>query len=81
MVDTVRARLRAPGPFSLLRAAALPALLTLALLSPPAAAHQQAKDAPQVLAPGYGALNYDAPAPGSYRLPPLGAAADGAVID
>lgn len=33
------------------------------------------------LAPGYGDLGYAPPAPGSYRLPPLGAAADGQVLD
>lgn len=31
--------------------------------------------------PGYGALPYTAPAPGSYQLPSLGMAADGEVID
>jgi cytochrome c peroxidase len=35
----------------------------------------------QTLAPGYGALPYEAPPPGSYQLPVLGAAADGAAID
>ena len=34
-----------------------------------------------VLAPGYGELDYDPPAPGTYTLPPLGKAADGAVLD
>lgn len=34
-----------------------------------------------VAAPAYRPLAYPAPAPGSYELPPLGAAADGAVID
>jgi len=34
-----------------------------------------------VLAPGWAPLNYPAPAPGSYQLPPLGDAADGAVLD
>ena len=34
-----------------------------------------------VLAPGYGELDYDPPAPGTYTLPPLGTAADGAVLD
>ena len=33
------------------------------------------------LAPGYTALPYQPPKPGSYRLPPLGEAADGEVID
>ena len=35
----------------------------------------------QVLAPGYGALQYEPPAAGSYQLPPLGTAVDGRVID
>lgn len=35
----------------------------------------------QPLAPGYGELGYETPAPGSYALPPLGAAAGGAVLD
>ncbi len=33
------------------------------------------------LPPGYGELGYAPPAPGSYRLPPLGRAADGEVLD
>lgn len=33
------------------------------------------------LAPGYGNLSYVLPAPGSYRLPPMGRAADGNVLD
>jgi len=37
--------------------------------------------APEVLAPGYGQLEFVAPAAGTYRLPPLGPAADGAVLD
>ena len=35
----------------------------------------------QVLAPGYQALGYQAPAPGSYQLPPLGVAADAVLLD
>ncbi|MDX1604545.1 MAG: cytochrome c peroxidase [Candidatus Competibacterales bacterium] len=49
--------------------------------------HQQQEEiaatqpaAPAILAPGYGTLDFDPPAPGSYRLPPLGPAADGEVI-
>nr|WP_241263112.1 SCO family protein [Parahaliea mediterranea] len=34
-----------------------------------------------VLAPGYGELAYEPPAPGTYALPPLGAAVDGQVRD
>lgn len=33
------------------------------------------------LAPGYGVLPYELPQPGSYSLPPLGMAEDGAVLD
>lgn len=36
---------------------------------------------PQVLAPGYGPLEFSPPAPGSYELPPLGEAANGIVLD
>lgn len=36
---------------------------------------------PTVLAPGYESLKFPAPAPGSYRLPALGVAADGQVLD
>ena len=36
---------------------------------------------PQVLAPGYGPLEFEPPLPGSYALPPLGVAADGDVLD
>lgn len=35
----------------------------------------------QVLAPGYGALSFSPPEPGTYQLPPLGFAADGDVLD
>ncbi len=34
----------------------------------------------EVLAPGYGRLEFEAPTPGSYRLPPFGEAADGTVL-
>ena len=34
-----------------------------------------------VLAPGYGALTFTAPLPGTYQLPPLGLAADGKVVN
>ncbi len=44
-----------------------------------AAEHQH--PAPAVLAPGYFALEFPAPVPGSYQLPPLTAAADGPVLD
>lgn len=35
----------------------------------------------QILAPGYGSLQFTAPEPGTYNLPVLGSAADGAVLD
>ncbi|HSS66560.1 MAG TPA: cytochrome c peroxidase [Gammaproteobacteria bacterium] len=35
----------------------------------------------EVLAPGWKPLEFEAPVPGTYRLPPLGRAADGAVVD
>ncbi|MDD1623137.1 MAG: SCO family protein [Methylococcaceae bacterium] len=35
----------------------------------------------QLLAPGYGTLEFTAPEPGSYTLPVLGSAADGKVLD
>ncbi len=44
-----------------------------------AAEHQH--PAPTVLAPGYFALEFPPPVPGSYQLPPLMAAADGPVLD
>jgi cytochrome c peroxidase len=42
--------------------------------------HTQPGAEAQVLAPGYGELGFTPPAPGSYSLPPLGDAADGAVV-
>jgi cytochrome c peroxidase len=62
--------------------AALPWLVTLLWLPAAtglAAAHEHAD--PVVLAPGYADLEFTPPAPGSYRLPPLGAAPDGQVLD
>ncbi|MDD5461050.1 MAG: cytochrome c peroxidase [Methylococcales bacterium] len=41
-----------------------------------------AQPAPEpILAPGYGSLQFSAPEPGTYSLPVLGIAADGAVLD
>ncbi len=51
-------------------------LLVLAGLWGPASAAEP----PPVLAPGYGPLAFAAPEPGSYRLPPIGPAADGTVL-
>ena len=43
---------------------------------------QHRHDAPaQVLAPGYRVLEYAAPEPGTYQLPPLGKAGSGTVLD
>ena len=63
-----------------------PAILVAAgvfCLFPAVALHAQHQhDAPaQVLAPGYRVLEYDAPEPGSYQLPPLGSAGAGLVLD
>ncbi len=40
-----------------------------------------AEESNQVLAPGYGALQFNAPEPGTYQLPPIGQAGDGNIID
>jgi cytochrome oxidase Cu insertion factor (SCO1/SenC/PrrC family) len=56
----------------------------LLMLLPSLAASQQhhaQTDEPQVLAPGYSALTFPAPVAGSYRLPALGGAADGDLLD
>jgi cytochrome c peroxidase len=49
-----------------------------------ALAHSGHKDRaelkPQILAPGYHALNFDAPLPGTYSLPRIGMAADGNIL-
>ena len=62
-----------------------PLILLLATLPVVAASQQQPHhepaEKPQVLAPGYSALEFEAPAPGSYLLPPLGDAANGALLD
>lgn len=55
--------------------------IALLLLSAASAAHKKQDEAPVVLAPGYSALEYQAPTPGSYTLPSLGAAADAPFID
>ena len=44
------------------------------------AQHQHDEQA-QILAPGYRVLEYEAPEPGTYRLPPLGRAGSGLVLD
>jgi cytochrome c peroxidase len=58
------------------------ALLLLAVLaSNSSIAHEKLKGPPVVLAPGYTPLNYPAPIPGSYQLPPIQAAADAPYLD
>ena len=52
-----------------------------ALFATSAAAHEKAEGPAVVLAPGYGALNYQAPLPGSYQLPPVQPASDAPYID
>ena len=60
-------------------------VLLLLLLPLAAASQQQPHHKPsariQVLAPGYTALEFAAPEPGTYALPPLGEAADGILLD
>ena len=56
----------------------LTSLLAVASDKPP---HHKAASQPQILAPGYSALEFTAPEPGTYSLPPLGEAADGALLD
>lgn len=57
--------------------------LVVLLAAGAAQAHQRHADdtTPVVRAPGWGKLAYTAPVAGTYRLPPLGAAADGATLD
>lgn len=60
------------------------AVLLLALptiAAPEQRPHHKGADQPQVLAPGYSALEFPAPAAHSYALPPLGEAADGVLLD
>ena len=56
------------------------AFLLSTLTAQPLIAQDDKKPA-EVLAPGWTELEFEPPEPGSYRLPPLGAAGDGAVID
>ena len=60
------------------------AVLLLALptiATPEQQPHHKGADRPQVLAPGYSALKFPAPAARSYSLPSLGKAADGVLLD
>ncbi len=58
--------------------------LLLVMLPLVAASQQQPHHRPtqpQILAPGYSVLEFPAPEPGTYALPPLGEAADGTLLD
>ena len=61
-------------------AGALLASFFLSLLTPIAVAQTDTAE-PQVLAPGWTELEFEAPEAGSYRLPPIGLAGDGQVLD
>ena len=56
-------------------------LLGSVVLAGSALAHDKPTGPPVVLAPGYSTLNYAAPTPGSYQLPPIQAAADAPYLD
>ena len=53
------------------------ALLAVAVVCQAVPAHDPQ---PEILAPGWGILNYEAPTPGTYRLPPIMRAVDGRVL-
>ena len=59
--------------------------ILIALVTLPAWAaspqHEEHKAQPQVLAPGYSTLEFPAPEPGTYTLPPLGQAAEAELLD
>jgi cytochrome c peroxidase len=65
-------RRRADGPARLLAAL---------LLAAPLVSAQHLHEPPKALAPGYAPLAFPLPAAGSYQLPPLWDAGDGAVVD
>ncbi len=56
-------------------------LLFGVLLSGSVFAHEKPQGPTVVLAPGYAPLNYPAPLPGSYQLPPIQTAADAPYLD
>jgi cytochrome c peroxidase len=59
---------------------ALSSVLAAVLILTSLASHAEVEEKPQVLAPGYGSLQYDPPMAGSYYLPSLGAAGDGKIL-
>lgn len=75
--------MREPGIAQRGQASAVLACLCLLLAVPGPAAEPaaEAESEPAVLAPGWKQLEYDPPVAGSYELPPIGPAADGAVLD
>lgn len=64
-----------------MRTSASGLLMLTALLAGNAVAHEKSQTPAVVLAPGYSTLNYDAPVPGSYQLPPVQPAADAPYLD
>lgn len=60
-------------------AAAIALMVSAGLAHSASNDHDHAR--PEVLAPGYADLEYVPPEPGTYSLPPLGAAGDGPVLD
>ena len=64
-------------PMNPIRGVCTFALLSAAVVSHSGPAHDSR---PEILAPGWGILNYEAPAPGTYRLPPIMRAVDGSVL-
>ena len=53
------------------------AVFAVVVVSHAVSAHDER---PEILAPGWGILSYEAPAPGTYRLPPIMDAVDGRVL-
>ncbi|MEQ1545218.1 cytochrome c peroxidase [Methyloglobulus sp.] len=56
-------------------------LMLTAFALPQVKAETKQSGQPQMLAPGYGDLRFTAPIPGTYKLPMLGQASDGNVLD
>ena len=65
------------GLIDLSRPAGVCALVVAAVVSQAVQAHESR---PEILAPGWGILSYEAPVPGTYRLPPIMQAVDGRVL-
>ena len=67
-------------PFRAARALAAVAAATTLVAAAAVETEPHQHSRPEILAPGWGILSYEAPAPGSYRLPPIMPAADGRVL-